>query len=88
MFLVAANSATYWNLPTFWRTTAYYILGPIVILGINWIGVKVGRLLVLKQIVLNRSQWYGWVEGLMGIVKLFFVVAAAFFLLIIGAHSM
>ena len=32
-------------------------------------------------------QWYGWVEGLVGIVKLFFVVAGALFLLIIGAHS-
>ena len=41
MFVVAANSATYWHLPNFWQTTAYYILGPLVILLINWIGVKV-----------------------------------------------
>ena len=41
MFVVAANSATYWNMPNFWQTSVYYILGPIVILCINWMGVKV-----------------------------------------------
>ena len=41
MFVVAANCASYWNVPNFWQTTVYYILGPLVILSINWMGVKV-----------------------------------------------
>jgi hypothetical protein len=86
MFLVAAHSATYWHLPNFWQTTAYYLFGPLVILVINWMGVKVWRMTIFFT-SLTVLQWFGWVEGVFGIVKLFFVAAGALFLLIVGAKS-
>jgi hypothetical protein len=36
---------------------------------------------------MTEMQWYGWVEGVIGIVKLFFVIAAALFMLVVGAPS-
>lgn len=40
MFVVAANFMSFWHFPTFWSTTAFYLLGPVVIIAINWMGVK------------------------------------------------
>jgi hypothetical protein len=86
MFVVAANFASYWDLPTFWQTSAFYIFGPLVILAINWLGVKVS-IGISQMSQLTCCQYYGYVEGVLGIVKLIFVSAGAIFLFVTGASS-
>ena len=41
MFVVAANFATYWDLPIVWQTLIFYVFGPFLILCINGLGIKV-----------------------------------------------
>ncbi|ERF68742.1 hypothetical protein EPUS_07229 [Endocarpon pusillum Z07020] len=62
--IAAAGFSSYWNFPQSWQTIVFYILSPIVILVINFAGVK----------------WYGYVEAFGGSLKLCMVLGCGVFL--------
>ncbi|MCJ1396786.1 hypothetical protein MMC18_009678, partial [Xylographa bjoerkii] len=37
--ITAANFSTYWNLSQVWQTLGFYVLAPIAILAINFVGI-------------------------------------------------
>jgi hypothetical protein len=41
LIIAAAEISTYWNLPGVWQFIIFYALCPVVMVAINWIGVKV-----------------------------------------------
>ncbi|KAF7502286.1 hypothetical protein GJ744_006165 [Endocarpon pusillum] len=66
--IAAAGFSSYWNFPQCWQTIVFYILSPIVILAINFAGVK----------------WYGYVEAFGGSLKLCMVLGCGVFVYVIA----
>jgi len=69
MFVVAANFTTYWGLVQAWQTIIFYILCPLAILAINWLGVKVWEHRSafvtnrLSKVVANSFTLVVWLGG-------------------------
>lgn len=69
MFVVAANFTTYWDLVQAWQTIIFYILCPLAILAINWLGVKVREHRSafitngLSEVVANSFTLVVWLGG-------------------------
>ena len=41
LIIAAGNISTYWNLPSIWQTMIFYVFCPVIMIIINWMGVKV-----------------------------------------------
>jgi amino acid transporter len=41
LVIAAANISTYWNLLSVWQTMIFYVICPVIMVAINWIGVNV-----------------------------------------------
>ncbi|KAL1979980.1 hypothetical protein VTN96DRAFT_4845 [Rasamsonia emersonii] len=68
--LAAANLSQYWGLDQTWQTLAFYILAPLVILILNFLGVF----------------YYGVVETIGGFLKICLVLGVSIFLYVIAAQ--
>lgn len=44
LVIAASDISTYWNLPSVWQTVIFYVVCPVIMVIINWIGVKVREL--------------------------------------------
>lgn len=42
--LAAAQLSMYWGLNQTWQTLAFYVFVPIALMGLNMVGVHVGRI--------------------------------------------
>ena len=66
----AAGFTDYWNVKQVWQIIAFYCIAPLVVLGINFAGVK----------------WFGIVETIGGILKVITVVGGGIFMYVISGQ--
>ncbi len=71
--MTAAHLAEYWggSEPQTYRTVVFYFIAPLVMLGINFLGVEV----------------FGWIESIAGGLKTVLVVATTFTLFGMAGES-
>lgn len=66
--LAAANLLNYWGATQFWQTIAFYVLAPLILFGINLLGVAS----------------FGWIESVSGVFKICLALGTAITLYVIA----
>lgn len=59
--LAAANLSRYWDVSQLWQTLGFYVLAPVLVLGVNLFGVAI----------------FGWIESISGVLKLMLAFGTA-----------
>jgi hypothetical protein len=78
LIIEAAALSEYWLLPRKWQIATFYCFCPLILLGINFCGVKVmfSFHIILPGMADRRGQYFGYVECFAGVLKFTFVVVS------------
>ncbi len=90
LIIVASEFTSYWGLSKFWKIAAFNILAPVVMLFINFAGVKVclPAPMIMRNCSYRWLKYFGWIETVAGFLKGCMVLGTGFLMYVIHAKGL